>query len=106
VDDGWSHMPEAGADGYTTFTLDDVQLEIAFLARDENDTVYTPLRQGRGAWPPDAFRDDRAVLRGVTARVIALPALMADKSEGHDDPTTTAKDTADLVTLAALTPPP
>jgi hypothetical protein len=40
---------------------------LAFLARDENGHVYTPLREGQAAWPDEAFEKDLAELRGVRA---------------------------------------
>jgi hypothetical protein len=97
--DGWSHAPEAGEDGYTGYERGNVRLELAFIARDANGVVYTPLREGRGVWPEASFGDDVAELRGVRVRVISLRALKADKSEAHDDPVVAAKDRADLATL-------
>jgi Aminoglycoside-2''-adenylyltransferase len=86
VADGWKHASEEGEDGYTRYERDTVRLELAFLARDEDGHVYSPLREGRAAWPSEAFENDVAELRGVRARVISLHALKADKSEVHDDP--------------------
>jgi Aminoglycoside-2''-adenylyltransferase len=99
--DGWSNAPEEGEDGYTGYDRGDVRLELAFLARDTNEDIYTPLKEGRGTWPPGSFGDDVAELRGVRARVISLRALEADKSAAHDDTRVAAKDRADLATLAA-----
>lgn len=62
--------------------------------------MYTPLREGRGAWPDEAFENDSAGLLGVRARVISLRALKADKAEVRDDATVAAKDRADSQTLA------
>jgi hypothetical protein len=62
--------------------------------------VYTPLREGRVAWPDGAFENDVAELRGVRARVISLRALKDDKSETRDDPRIAAKDRADVATLS------
>ena len=78
-----------------------MRLELAFLDRDEHGEIHTPLEDGRGAWPEDAFGQDVAELGGVRARVIGLDALMAEKSEAHDDPRVAAKDRADLATLEA-----
>jgi Aminoglycoside-2''-adenylyltransferase len=98
--DGWKPAPEENEDGYTGYELGGVRLELAFLARDASGRVYTLLRQGRGAWPDEAFADDVAELLGVRARVMSLRALTADKSESRDDPYVAAKDRADSATLA------
>jgi lincosamide nucleotidyltransferase A/C/D/E len=100
--DGWVHSPQPGEDGYTGYERDGVRLELAFLARNDDGHVYTPLRSGRAAWPDGAFADDVRELHGVRARVIALAALAADKSEAHDDPVVAAKDRADLATLSRV----
>ena len=100
--DGWRHAPEASEDGYTGYERDSVRLEVAFLARDESEEVYTPLRDGRASWPTAAFGNDAAELKGVRARVISLGALKTDKSEAHADPRVAAKDRADLATLSGL----
>lgn len=100
--DGWKHAPEEGEDGYTGYERASVRLELAFLARSEDGQVYTPLREGRGAWPADAFENDVAELGGVRARVISLPALKADKAETRDDSIVAAKDRADSATLARM----
>jgi Aminoglycoside-2''-adenylyltransferase len=98
----WAHAPEPGEDGYTGYERGGVRLELAFLERSEDGTVYTPLEHGRGAWPQDAFGDDVAELEGVRTRVISLVALRTDKSEARDDPRVAAKDRADLATLEAV----
>jgi hypothetical protein len=100
--DGWNHAPEEGEDGYTGYERRGVRLEVAFLARDDAGHVYTPLRDGRAAWPGDGFENDVAELRGVRARVMSLPALRADKSEARDDPRVAAKDRADSAVLRRL----
>jgi hypothetical protein len=101
ANDGWTHVPEDGEDGYTGYEREGVRLELAFLARDEDGAIFTPLVGGRGSWPEGAFGDDVAELGGVRARVIGLQALRADKSEAHEDPRAAAKDHADLATLDA-----
>jgi hypothetical protein len=98
--DGWKHAGEQGEDGYTGYVRGTVRLELAFLARDEDGRVYTPLKEGRGDWPDGAFGNDIAELRGVRSRLISLPALKADKSETHADPVVAAKDRADVATLS------
>ena len=100
--DGWYHAPEEDEDGFTGYVRRAVHLELAFLARDENGHVYTPLREGRAAWPGEAFESDLRELRGVRARIISLQALRADKSEAHDDPRVAAKDRADSAVLSHL----
>lgn len=95
----WTHTPDANEDGYTCYERGGVRLEVAFLARDENGHVYTPLRSGRGEWPPETFGNEVVELLGVSAHVIRLQALIADKSFVRDDPVVTAKDRADLESL-------
>ena len=98
--DGWQHTPQEGEDGYTAYTRGTVRLELAFLARDQEGTIYTPLREGRASWPEAAFESDVAELAGVRARVITLAALKAEKSQDRDDPVVAAKDSADVATLS------
>ena len=58
--DGWTHTPEDGEDGYTAFERNGVHLEVAFLARDEQGELFTPLRSGgRGEWPQGTFEKGR-----------------------------------------------
>ena len=98
-DNAWVHTPESGEDGYTCYERDGVRLEVAFLAIDDHGLVYTPLREGRGEWPDTAFGEDILELLDVRARVIRLDALVADKSVIRGDPSTNAKDRADLLSL-------
>ena len=84
---GWRHAPEPGEDGYTGYERGPLRIELAFAEH--------------GAWAPGALDDDVEQLNGVTARVVSLASLVADKSEDHDDPAVTAKDRADLATLTA-----
>ncbi|HET9324804.1 MAG TPA: nucleotidyltransferase family protein [Gaiellaceae bacterium] len=97
--EGWSHAPEEAEDGYTGYKRAAVRLELAFLARDQDGHVYTPLREGRGNWPEGAFANDVGELEGVRARLISLRALKADKSERQGD---AAKDGVDMLTLSRL----
>jgi hypothetical protein len=97
---GWKHAPEDDEDGYTGYEHGTVRLELAFLARSEDGQVYTPLREGRGAWPARAFESDVVELRNVRARVMSLGALKADKSEVRDDAVVAAKDRTDAATLS------
>jgi hypothetical protein len=97
--DGWKHVPEAGEDGYTAYERSGVRLDVAFLARDDSGAIWTPLRQGRAAWPDRSFGDCVAELLGVRARVMNRRALVADKSAARDDPSVAAKDRADVEIL-------
>ena len=95
----WVHRPDADEDGYTCYEHDGIRLEVAFVARDDNGNVYTPLANGRAEWPPAAFGDDVRHLLGVRARVLAREALIADKSVARDEPVADAKDRADVLSL-------
>jgi hypothetical protein len=101
--DGWQHTPEESEDGYTAYTRCPVRVELAFLARDQEGTIYTPLREGRASWPEAAFEGDVAELAGVRACVITLAALKAEKSQDRDDPVVAAKDSADMAILSRVT---
>jgi hypothetical protein len=98
--DGWKHAPDEQEDGYTGYERGTLRLELAFLACGEDGQLYTPLREGRAAWPAGAFENETAELLGGQARVISLRALKADKAEHRDDPIVAEKDRADLATLA------
>jgi hypothetical protein len=98
---GWRHAPEADEDGYTAYGRHDVRLELAFLARDADGTVYTPLEDGRGSWPPGSFGDEEGAVDGVRARVVGLTSLVEDKSGPRIDAASAAKDRADVALLLA-----
>jgi hypothetical protein len=101
--EGWEHTPVTGEDGYTVYERRGVRLELAWLAADEDGTVYTPLRDGgRGTWPAGAFGDDIGEVDGVRARMIGLAALDEDKSQVHGDERAAAKDRTDREVLAGL----
>jgi hypothetical protein len=100
----WRDAGGSRADGYLAFVKDDVRLELAFVARGENDTVYTPLPDGRVPWPTGALGTDVGRIGDVSARVITLDALIADKSEDHGDPVAAEKDRADLATIESFDP--
>jgi hypothetical protein len=101
--EGWEPTTVTGDDGYTVYELRGVRLELAWLAADEDGTVYTPLRGGgRGTWPAGAFGDDLGEIEGVQARMIGLVALDQDKSEMHGDERSAAKDRTDREVLARL----
>ena len=99
--EGWNHAPEPGEDGYTGYVRGRVRLELAFLARDEDGEVYTPLRDGRGTWPSKSFESSLAELRGIRVRIVSLDALRRDKADVRDDAIVAAKDRADSQALAA-----
>jgi hypothetical protein len=99
---GWEHTPVLAEDGSTVYQRQGVRLELAWLAADEDGTVYTPLRHGRGTWPEGAFGTDVGDIGGVRARMIGLTALDDDKSEVHGDERTTAKDRTDREVIARL----
>ena len=99
--DGWHAVPEPGADGYIVYERGPVRLEVAFLARDLEGVVYTPLVDGRGDWPESSFGNDVAEVNGVRARVMSRAALIADKSAQHGD-AAAAKDRTDVAVLRGL----
>ena len=98
--DGWRHAPDDDEDGGTGYERDGVRLEFTYLARD-GDGVFTPLREGRGRWSPDALGSDVRELDGVRARLVALAALRRGKSSPRDDPEDAAKDRADFERLSS-----
>jgi Aminoglycoside-2''-adenylyltransferase len=105
LDDGWVRTPDPDEDGYTAYQRGPVRLEVAFLARDEDGTVYTPVVEGRGSWPPGSFGEEEGEVDGVRARVVGRGSLVEDKSGPRDDPTAAAKDRADVAALVG-TPDP
>jgi Uncharacterised nucleotidyltransferase len=96
---GWLHAPRANEDGYSQYVHEAARLDLAYLARDDDGVVYTPIRNGRGDWPLGAFGDDVASLLGVRAHVVSLSSLLSDKLEVRNDPSTRAKDRADVEVL-------
>jgi Aminoglycoside-2''-adenylyltransferase len=102
VDRGWTPTPAPEHDGYTSYTRDGVDLDLAFLARDGQGTVYTPLRSGRGEWPADSFGSDVGDLSGSSAHLVSAISLVEDKSQARDDVATARKDAADLAVLRSV----
>jgi hypothetical protein len=102
VEDGWVHAPEPEEDGYTSYRRDSLHLDVAFLERDDDGVIYTPLRDGRGSWPRDSFPGDILELENARARVVSRSSLLTDKSIRRDDPSTREKDRADLAVLTRL----
>jgi lincosamide nucleotidyltransferase A/C/D/E len=104
LEHAWAHRPEPGEDGYTRYERQGVRLEVAFLARDERERIYTPLRDGRGEWPANSFEDDVVHLQGTWARVVSRASLVADKSVIRPDAETAVKDRADVASLLGRPP--
>ena len=101
--EGWERNMQPGEDGYTAYRQGELNLDVAFLARDADGIVYTPLTDGRGAWAVGAFDESEAVeLLGVHARVVSIQSLLADKSEHRDDETADRKDRADVEVLGRI----
>jgi Aminoglycoside-2''-adenylyltransferase len=100
-DDGWRHAPLEDEDGGTGYERA-VRLELTYLVRDGDGSVFTPLRQGRAQWSEDALANDVGELRGVRARLVGLAYLIHGKSTPRDDPEDAAKDRADFRRLSGL----
>jgi hypothetical protein len=101
-DNGWRHAPFDDEDGGTGYERGGVRLELAYLVRDDDGLVFTPLRHGRARWAADALADDLGELRGVRSRLVGLASLMRSKSSPRDDPEDAAKDRADFRQLSRL----
>jgi len=99
---GWNHTPQINEDGYTQYVLETTRLDLAYLARDDDGLVYTPIESGRGDWAFGAFGHDVADLLGVRAHVVSLSSLLSDKMEVRSDPSTRAKDQADVEVLVRV----
>jgi hypothetical protein len=99
-DDCWRHAPFDDEDGGTGYERGAVRLELTYLVRDRDGGIFTPLRHGRAPWSEEALANDVGELRGVRSRLVALAALMRDKSSPRDDPEEAAKDRADFRQLS------
>ena len=99
---GWRPAGGSEADGYLGFSRGEIQIEVAFVAIDEDGTAYTPLPEGRGEWPRDALGSDVREIDGIRVPVISLRALMEDKTTDHGDPVAAAKDRLDVAVLQDL----
>lgn len=99
---GLHHTSQINEDGYTQYVHGTARLDLAFLTRDDHGRVYTPTESGRGDWAFGAFGDDVADLLGVRARVVSLSSLLSDKLEVRNDPSTRAKDQADVAVLRVV----
>ena len=102
VKDGWRHAPHADEDGGTAYERGGVRLELTYLVRADDGSIFTPLRNGNATWPQEAFADDRGELHGVRARLLAFAPLAAGKSWAREDPDDAAKDRADFLRLSRL----
>ena len=100
--DGWAESSPPDADGYESYSNARLRLDLAFLARDGQGSVYTPLASGRGEWPPDSFPGDVRVLAGTSAHVVSRASLIADKSNVREDLATASKDAADRRVLRGV----
>jgi Aminoglycoside-2''-adenylyltransferase len=100
--DGWRHAPYADEDGGTGYERGGVRLELTYLVRDADGSVFIPLRRGRAEWSADSLADDARELSGVRARLVSFEALARGKSSPRDDPDDAAKDRADFAVLSRL----
>jgi hypothetical protein len=100
--DGWLQTPGQEDDGYTSYTRGALHLDLAFLARDAQGIVYTPLKAGRGEWPPNSFEADICDLAGTRAHVVSLASLVTDKSDLREDVGAATKDAADVAVLRSV----
>jgi hypothetical protein len=99
---GWEHAPDPDEDGGTGYERDRVRLELTYLRRREDGDVVIPLRSGEVPWRADAFGDDVRALGGVSAPVMALPALREGKSSPREEQPDAAKDEAAAAVLSRL----
>jgi hypothetical protein len=70
--DGWQHAPYDDEDGGTGYERAGVRLELTYLVRDGDGSVFIPLRHGRAEWSADALADDARELSGVRARLVSF----------------------------------
>ncbi len=94
--------PGADEDGGTGYEQSDVRLELTYLVRADDGSVYTPLRDGRGSWSDEALGSDVIELSGTLSRVVALTSLTRSKSSPRTDPEDAAKDRADYRALRQI----
>jgi hypothetical protein len=100
--DGWRHAPHEDEEGGTGYERSGIRLELTYLVRDGDGSIFTPLHQGRGQWPDGALANDVGELRGVRSRLVSLAALKLGKSSPREDPAEAAKDRADIRQLSRL----
>jgi hypothetical protein len=68
--DGWRHAPSEDEDGGTGYERSGVRLELTFLVRDDDGSIFIPMSHGRVPWSKEGFADDVRELHGVRSRVI------------------------------------
>src|SRR4029078_9352408 len=90
---------EGGEAGYACCGRRGVPREVAFLARDAEGRISTPLDAGRGEWPHESFGNAVAQLNGVRDSLVSGESLLVDKSVARPGAETAAKDRADVVAL-------
>jgi hypothetical protein len=100
--DGWRHTPSADDDGGTGYERGAVRLELTYLVRDGDGSIFIPLRNGHASWSEDALANDVRELLGVRSRVVGLAALTRGKATVRDDSDEAAKDRADFDVLSRL----
>jgi hypothetical protein len=100
--DGWRHAPSADDDGGTGYEQGHVRLELTYLVRDSDGSVFIPLREARAPWSPDALTGEVRELLGVRSRVVGFQALTRGKATARDDPEEAAKDRADFEVLSRM----
>ena len=102
--DGWLDLRDPDVDGGKAFGRDGVRLELTYLYRDPDGSIYTPLPDGtRGRWTDRALADETGELDGVRCRVVSLASMIWMKEPGgRAEPEEAAKDAADYVLLRAL----
>ena len=100
--DGWRHVPSDDDNGGTGFERGPVRLELTFLVRDADGSVFIPLREGRATWPSDALHSDALELGGTRARVLELASLRRSKSPPRSDLEDALKDEADDAVLRRI----
>jgi hypothetical protein len=100
--DGWRHVPSDEDNGGTGFEREAVRLELTYLVRDADGSIFIPLRDGQARWPDDARGFDALELTGARARVLALASLVKTKSPPRQDPDDAPKDLADYDALCRI----
>jgi hypothetical protein len=101
-DEGWRHAPSEDDDGGTGYERGAVRLELTYLVRGSDGSIFTPLHNGQAAWSDEALANDVGELDGVRSRLVGLAPLTRGKSSPREDPDEAAKDRADFRRLSEL----